>query len=159
MYEYDNGQGTTFTMKFYKGARVIPATERKMEFDPENAPKGSIITEQGKETGLTISIAKTNEIDASAREYCSAVERNVLRYTSKATGSTVPICLLGSPEGSHVLYLTQVEGAKGRHLVQIYKDFSANIEDEAQRQRIAPEVDLWQYRDDIVYILSSIEEK
>lgn len=159
-YEYDNGQGTTFTMKFFKGAQMIPATERKLQFDPDNVPGGNIITESGKEAGLTFAIAKANEIDESAREYCSEVSRNVLRYTSKATGKTVPICLLGANEDNvHIFYLTQVEGAGGRHLVQIYKDFRLDIDDTEQKERIANDIDLRKHQEDILYILSSIEEK
>lgn len=160
-YEYDNGQGTTFTLDFYPDAAVIPATHRKIAYEENNPPQGNIIRQQHQRAGLTFAIGKLNEIDDTAREYCSKQEQNVLSYTSKKTGGTVPICLLGpNKEGSaHAFYLTQVESEKGRHLVQIFKDFDSNTTDKKQLEELSGEIDLKNYTKDIIHILRSIEEK
>lgn len=157
LYEYDNGQGTVFDLQFYKNAKIVPAIERKISFDAENPPKGNIITQSDQQANLTFAIGKTNEIDDSAREYCSNPERNIALFKSKKTGNEIPICLLGSGNKAapHAFYLTQVESSEGRHLVQIFKDFDSD----AKADDLSEEVDLRKYTKDIIYILSSIEER
>lgn len=159
--QYDNGQGTTFTMQFYKNAEVIPAKQRKISFDPEHPPLGNIITEQQSDAGLTIAIGKAKEMDPEVQVYCSDVANNPFSYTAKANGNSVPVCALRSNDADekHALYLTQVEGKGGRHLVQIYKDFNVDGADDEQKATFADTLDLRQHRSDIIHILSSIEEK
>lgn len=161
MQEYDNGQGSVFAMQFYKDAKIIPATQREMSFDPEHPPQGNIITQQHSDAGLTISIGKANEMDPEVQKYCSEMNRNPFAYIAKANGNRVPVCVLGldETEQRHALYLTKVEGKSGRHLVQIYKDFDTSEMNDEEKKALADTLDLNHYRADILYILSSIEER
>lgn len=160
-YEYDNGQGTVFSMKFYENAEVIPAVNRKMGFDEKNPPKGSIIKKKSSDVGLVFAIGKLNEIDDSVRQYCSDVRRNIFMYTSKKSKAKVPVCLFGGNESSseHAFYFTQVESEKGRHIVQIFKDFDSNITNEEAQKALSQKIDLRTDSEDISRILESIEEK
>ena len=163
-YTYKDKQGTEFSLRFYKGATMKPATAMPPllgDNTPNSGAMSDFLVAGSGKYPLSLYIAKTSDDLYSKNALC---REPALKLDTPAAGQSDVVCDLVPGDDKEYVYFYQIADSKNKYLVVITQDFGAYSEvspadAEARQAQLLddPELDLRQFNADLQTILPSIK--